>query len=149
MNPTDCTKWTMGNFVLSVLSRSTVNDLGETTRGTEKKLGCTGKGVVYKEGINGTGSTTEVDFTDEIPHKGANNRCKCEFVAQYVTDSKGVTGEGTGGKWGIFLILSAPVEPAYSGRRRYELTSPTSPSPFRFREKEKSLSLRKPHLEKT
>ena len=85
-NPADRSKWTMGNFVLAVLSRSTVNALGNTTCGTEKKFGCTGKGAVYKDGINGTGSTTEQDFTDEIPHKGANNRCKCEFVAEYVTE---------------------------------------------------------------
>jgi hypothetical protein len=57
------------------------------------------KEVVYKEGINGTGSTTEEDFTDEIPHKGANNRCKCEFVAEYVTADNGVTGEGAHSGW--------------------------------------------------
>jgi hypothetical protein len=84
----------MGNFVLAVLSRSTVNAFGKTTCGTEKKFGCTGRGAVYKEGINGTGSTTEADFTDEMPHKGANNRCKCEFVAEYVIEANGVTGEG-------------------------------------------------------
>lgn len=98
-NPADRTKWTTGNFVLAVLSRSTVNALGNTTCGTEKKFGCTGKGAVYKDGINGTGSTTEQDFTDEIPHKGANNRCKCEFVAEYVTEANGVTGEGTLSGW--------------------------------------------------
>jgi len=98
-NPADRSKWTMGNFVLAVLSRSTVNAFGKTTCGTEKKFGCTGRGAVYKEGINGTGSTTAEDFTDEMPHKGANNRCKCEFVAEYVSEANGVTGEGTRSGW--------------------------------------------------
>ena len=79
-NPTDHNKWTMGNFVLDVSSRSTVNTLGNTTCGTEKKFGCTGKGAVYKEGINGTGSTTEEDLWNyEIPHKGAKNRCSANW----------------------------------------------------------------------
>ena len=98
-NLADRTKWTTGNFVLAVLSRSTVNALGNTTCGTGKKFGCTGKGAVYKEGINGTGSTTVEDFTDEIPRKGANNRCKCEFVAEHVTEANGVTGKGTRSGW--------------------------------------------------
>ncbi len=71
VNPTDRNKWTTVNFVLVVSSRSTVNSLGNTTCGTEKKLGCS-YGSVCKEGINGTGSTTEEDFTDEIPHKGTH-----------------------------------------------------------------------------
>ncbi len=32
-NPADRSKWTMGNFVLAVLSRSTVNAFGKTTCG--------------------------------------------------------------------------------------------------------------------
>ena len=53
VNPVDSsyTKWTMGNFVLTVLSRSTVNDLGETTRGTEKKLGYTGVKIIDTSAI--------------------------------------------------------------------------------------------------
>ena len=38
----------------------------------------------------------ETSSVDEIPHKGENNRYKCEFVEHYVTDSNGVTGEVTG-----------------------------------------------------
>ena len=105
------TSGTRAILSLAVLSRSTVNALGNTPCGTEKKFGRTGKGAVYKEGINGAGSATEEDFTDEIPHKGANNRCKREFVAEYVTEANGVTGKGTRSAWVVKEAIGGLYEP--------------------------------------